>query len=153
MDHEKRQRIIFIDSPRPNAYALDEAYTGCLLKLIADNRSLLVNRGGGGLRMGGGGRVARRVSFFFLFFSFSFSSSSFFFFSYLFRRIRAIDYAARYLHLSSKNLDLWPRFDRYEGDKGGEREREKSVDERTSASTKERFRTDRIVPPCISAMS
>lgn len=52
MDHEKRQRIIFIDSPRPNAYALDEAYTGCLLKLIADNRSLLVNRGGGGLRRG-----------------------------------------------------------------------------------------------------
>lgn len=129
MDHEKRQRIIFIDSPRPNAYALDEAYTGCLLKLIADNRSLLVNRGGGGLKgWEKGGRVARRGSFFFLFFSFSFSSSSFFFFfSYLFRRIRAIDYAARYLHLSSKNLDLWPRFDRYEGDKGGERERERKV--------------------------
>lgn len=87
--------------------------------------------------MGGGGRVARRVSFFFLF-SFSFSSSSFFFFfSYLFRRIRAIDYAARYLHLSSKNLDLWPRFDRYEGDKGDEREREKCgrTDERKYEGT------------------
>lgn len=92
---KKRQRIIFIDSPRPNAYALDEAYTGCLLKLIADNRSLFVDRGEGEewKEEGGGGRerVARIPFFFFFFFSF-----------FLFQGIRAIDYT----HFLFAQLDI-----------------------------------------------
>lgn len=65
---KKRQRIIFIDSPRPNAYALDEAYTGCLLKLIADNRSLFVDRGEGEewKEEGGGERTRSQNTFLFL---------------------------------------------------------------------------------------
>ena len=139
---KKRQRIIFIDSPRPNAYALDEAYTGCLLKLIADNRSLFVDRGEGEKwkeEEGERERVAR-ISFFFFFSSFF----SFFLF-YLFQGIRSIT-RVFYSHSSISRSFLEEMFGLDSiGTKGTKemRRREKGKEEREKCrneGTKERFR-------------